>query len=169
MKLKRYLAAVPAAFPWLQNLAGLLAAGASHRWMSTLEYKGAFYDPTVDPAHPENNGQKLYIFWHEYLTFPIYLRGNCNLTMMLSQHRDADVLARAAQHLGFGHFRGSTTRGGAQALLQRAQLGRPEGDHHRLPVGHSLLDERGDAVQECLGTCVEDGFVSEGVGREHPH
>ena len=38
----------------LQQLAikfgGLLGATTVRAWMSTLDYKGAFYDPTVDPV-----------------------------------------------------------------------------------------------------------------------
>jgi hypothetical protein len=55
----------------------------------------------------------------------------------------------------------------AEPPLQRAQLGGLERDHDRLAAGHPVLDERGDAVEERLGTCVEDGFMTEGVGREH--
>ena len=51
--------------------------------------------------------------------------------------------------------------GGAEALAQRPQLRRLEGDHHRLAGGDALLDERGDAVQERLGAGIEHGFVAE--------
>jgi lysophospholipid acyltransferase (LPLAT)-like uncharacterized protein len=50
--------------------------------------------------------------------FPLYLRGHCNLAMLLSQHRDADILARAAYHLGFDCVRGSTYRGSTSAIRQ---------------------------------------------------
>ena len=98
------------------NLGGYLGATFIRNWMRTLEYKCAYYDPTVDPVNPGYSGQKIYIFWHEYILFPIYLRGNCNLAMLLSTHRDADVLARTAYHLGFDFVRGSSFRGGASAL-----------------------------------------------------
>jgi lysophospholipid acyltransferase (LPLAT)-like uncharacterized protein len=100
------------------KLGGLLGATAIRRWMSTLEYKGAYYDESIDPARPDCIGQKIYIFWHEYILFPIYLRGHCNLSMLLSQHRDAEVLSRTAHHLGFDFVRGSTFRGGASALRE---------------------------------------------------
>ena len=54
--------------------------------------------------------------------------------------------------------------GGAEALAQRPQLRRLEGDHHRLAGGDALLDERGDAVQERLGAGIEHGFVAEHDG-----
>ena len=57
--------------------------------------------------------------------------------------------------------------GRAEAAPERAQLRRLERDHDRLAVGDALLDERGDPVEESFGPCIEDGFVTEGVGREH--
>jgi lysophospholipid acyltransferase (LPLAT)-like uncharacterized protein len=38
--------------------------------------------------------------------------------MLLSQHRDAEILARVAYHLGFDCVRGSTYRGGARAIWE---------------------------------------------------
>ncbi len=110
--------------PWITHCGGLVAASAVAAWMRTLEYKAAFYDPAVDPVHPSYRGQKIYIFWHEYILFPLYLRGRNRMTMLLSRHRDAEVLSRAAHHLGFEFVRGSTYRGGSaaiRALLESAR------------------------------------------------
>jgi len=100
------------------KLGGLLAASAIRSWMSTLDYKAAFYDPTVDPVDPRYRGQKIYVFWHENILFPLYLRGHCNLAMLLSRHRDADILSEVADHLGFEFVRGSTGKGGGTALRE---------------------------------------------------
>jgi lysophospholipid acyltransferase (LPLAT)-like uncharacterized protein len=100
------------------NLGGLMASAAVRHWMGTLEYKCAYYDESIDPVKPTYSGQKIYIFWHEYILFPLYLRGNCNLTMLLSQHRDADILTRTAYHMGFEFVRGSSYRGGMTALRE---------------------------------------------------
>lgn len=104
--------------PAVTRLAGWLAAGTIRRWMSTLDYRVAYYDPLVDPALPGWNGQKIYVFWHEYMLFPLYLRGHCNLAMLLSRHRDADLLTHVARRLGFEFVRGSSNRGGATALRE---------------------------------------------------
>jgi lysophospholipid acyltransferase (LPLAT)-like uncharacterized protein len=104
--------------PFLHKLGGLLASAAIRGWMGTLDYKGALYDGRLDPASPECGGQKIYIFWHEYILFPIFLRGHCNLSMLLSRHRDAEILSHVAHHLGFDFVRGSTNRGGVAALRQ---------------------------------------------------
>jgi lysophospholipid acyltransferase (LPLAT)-like uncharacterized protein len=86
--------------------------------MGSLEYKAALYDPIADLAHPEYSGQKIFVFWHEYMLCPLYLRGNCNLAMLVSQHRDAEVLGRIAYHMGFETVRGSSYRGGVAALRE---------------------------------------------------
>ncbi len=104
--------------PILNQLGGLLGSAAVRWWMETLDYKVAYYDRTIDPIFPDCRGQKIYIFWHEYILFPLYLRGHCNLAMLLSRHRDAEVLSYAAHHLGFEFVRGSTNRGGVGALRQ---------------------------------------------------
>jgi lysophospholipid acyltransferase (LPLAT)-like uncharacterized protein len=106
------------------KLAGLVAANTVRLWMSTLDYKGALYDPTVDPVDPRWRGHKIYIFWHEYILAPLFLRGHCNLAMLLSRHRDADILLETARHLGFEFVRGSTGRGGAAALRELERKGR---------------------------------------------
>ncbi len=94
--------------PLITSFAGLFMSAAVRRWMGTMEYKVAYYDPTVDPTNPACHGQKIYIFWHEYILAPLYLRGNCNLAMLLSRHRDAEILSRVAYHMGFDCVRGST-------------------------------------------------------------
>jgi lysophospholipid acyltransferase (LPLAT)-like uncharacterized protein len=135
--------------PFLNKLGGLLGAAAIRNWMGTLDYKAALYDPTVDPASPDCPGQMIYIFWHEYILFPIALRGHCNLTMLLSRHRDAEILSRTAYHLGFDFVRGSTNRGGAAALRELLRKSRqkhltitpdgPRGPRRQLAPGSIFL------------------------------
>lgn len=99
------------------GLVGLLATKGIRRWMGTLDFRAYLYDPSVDPVLAEGP-PRIYIFWHENILFPLYLRGRCHFSMLLSQHRDADILNRIAYLMGFGTVRGSTYRGGAKALLQ---------------------------------------------------
>ena len=104
--------------PILYKLAALAGSAAVRAWMDTLDYRVVFYDPDIDPASPRCRSPKIYVFWHEYILFPLVLRGHCNLAMLLSRHRDAEVLSYVAYHMGFEFVRGSTNRGGAAALRQ---------------------------------------------------
>jgi len=134
------------------KMAGLLAATTVRMWMSTLDYKSALYDPAVDAVDPNWRGQKIYIFWHENILAPLYLRGHCNLAMLLSRHRDADILLETARHLGFDFVRGSTFGGGASALRELERRGRhmnlaitpdgPRGPRRVLAQGPIYLSSR---------------------------
>ena len=138
--------------PWITRLAGLGGATFIRSWMGTLDYQAALYDRTIDPASPQCVGQKIYLFWHEYILFPICLRGHCNLAMLLSRHRDADILSRVAYHLGFEFVRGSTRRGGVAALRQLLARSRymhltitpdgPRGPRRQLAPGAVFLASR---------------------------
>jgi lysophospholipid acyltransferase (LPLAT)-like uncharacterized protein len=120
--------------------------------MSTLDYQVLYYDPTVDPVKPGYSGQKIYVFWHEYMLPPIHMRGYCNLAMLISQHRDAEILSYAARHLGFQFVRGSTTRGGAAALRDLMEKSRrmnlaitpdgPRGPRRTLAPGAVFLSSK---------------------------
>lgn len=139
-------------FPLLHKLGGLLGSAAIRAWMSTLDYKVAYYDWTVDPVFPEHCGQKIYIFWHEYILFPIHLRGHCDMVMLLSRHRDAEILSHAAYHLGFEFVRGSTNRGGVASLRELLRRSRdmnltitpdgPRGPRRQLAPGAVFLASR---------------------------
>lgn len=113
-------------WPPLTKFAGLMASGLVTSWMSTLDCRGSYYDPSVDPSHPDFDGPKLYVFWHENVLMPLYLGGHKRLTMLLSQHRDGDILAQVAHRMGFGTVRGSTYRGGAAAMRELIRRSKTE-------------------------------------------
>jgi lysophospholipid acyltransferase (LPLAT)-like uncharacterized protein len=102
----------------LNKFGGLAIATLTRRWMETLEFQGGYYDPTVDPIHPDCDGPAIFLFWHEYIPFPFHLRGNCNTALLISQHQDAEWLSQAARYMGFQTVRGSTNRGGVAALRE---------------------------------------------------
>jgi hypothetical protein len=105
---------------WLNGLGGLVTAKCILAYMRTLDARAVFYDRSVDPA-AGRGGPRIYVFWHEYIMLPLSLRGHCHLAMLLSQHRDADILASVAHHVGFDCVRGSTRRGGARAIWELEQ------------------------------------------------
>ncbi len=60
----------------------------------------------------------IYAFWHAHMLLPCYVGRNHNVKVLISQHRDGEYIAQVVQRLGYGVARGSTTRGGAKALLR---------------------------------------------------
>jgi hypothetical protein len=95
---------------------------ASTRW---VDCKVAFHDTSFDPrirAPGDSSETVIGVFWHEYLALPIALWSGIPVTMLVSQHRDAEWLTQAAEWLGFSVVRGSTRRGGTRAIRQLRQV-----------------------------------------------
>ncbi|OGC79549.1 MAG: hypothetical protein A2145_04730 [candidate division Zixibacteria bacterium RBG_16_40_9] len=64
-------------------------------------------------------GEKvLYAFWHGRLLILTFSYRWQKVHVLISQHRDGEFIARTIQRLGFVPVRGSTTRGGTQAIFQ---------------------------------------------------
>ncbi|MCS7236728.1 MAG: lysophospholipid acyltransferase family protein [Thermoguttaceae bacterium] len=103
---------------WLGSPATWITTTVARLWMKTLHYRVAYYDPKVDPFHPACTKPVIYLFWHEYLLCPLIIRAGSPMVLVVSRHRDAEILDRIARRLGFATVRGSTGRGGTAALLQ---------------------------------------------------
>lgn len=56
--------------------------------------------------------------WHgQMLPLTAYHR-NCGVAVLISEHRDGEIIARVVRAFGFETIRGSTSRGAARALLE---------------------------------------------------
>ncbi|MGH7235360.1 MAG: lysophospholipid acyltransferase family protein [Nitrospiraceae bacterium] len=77
---------------------------------------------TVDELYRQ--GRRMIItFWHgRQLMMPLTYRG-AEAHILISQHRDGELIHRIVTRFGFRSVRGSTTRGGAAALRQLIELG----------------------------------------------
>ncbi len=145
----------------------LASTACIRQWMGTLDYRVDFGDPTVDPVHPGCRGTKIYVFWHENILLPLFLRGHSNISMLLSRHHDADILARVATMMGFGTVRGSTFKGGSVALRELAHRAcsenltitpdGPRGPRRRLAMGCIFL-----------ASTMHIPIVAMGLGYERP-
>lgn len=60
-----------------------------------------------------------YIFtlWHGHMLPLLAHHRHEGITILISEHRDGELIAQVAQRLGYQTIRGSTTRGGTRALL----------------------------------------------------
>lgn len=89
-------------------------------------------------------------FWHDQqLLMPLFYRGP-GATVLISRHRDGELIARILARFGMEAVRGSTTRGGPAALRRLIELGRlgrdliltpdgPRGPRHVAQKGAVLL------------------------------
>lgn len=112
--------------PWLARTGGLGLVAFMRSLMATMDVRAMYYQAENDPANPFCPRRGIYIFWHEYITIPFCLRGHCEISMLLSRHRDAEWLAHAASIMGFGTVRGSSSWGSIAALKQLIKLSRTQ-------------------------------------------
>ncbi|HKT34248.1 MAG TPA: lysophospholipid acyltransferase family protein [Nitrospira sp.] len=77
----------------------------------------------VDRLYQE--GKRVIIaFWHaRQLMMPLTYRGRL-AHILISQHQDGEMIARIVERFGFRAVRGSSTRGGVEALRELIRLGR---------------------------------------------
>jgi len=57
-------------------------------------------------------------FWHNRLLLMGYSYHGKGIKILISQHKDGELIARVLKRLGFGSVRGSSTRGGAAAMRE---------------------------------------------------
>ena len=74
-------------------------------------------------------------FWHsQQLMMPLALPG-LEAHVLISQHRDGELIRRIVARFGLEAVRGSSTRGGAEAFRQLIRLGRSGGNLVLTPDG----------------------------------
>ncbi|MEK6250086.1 MAG: lysophospholipid acyltransferase family protein [Planctomycetales bacterium] len=153
--------------PLFNKTAALLAQGLIRKWMGTLDYQGSVYDPSVDPSSRLCKQRGIYVLWHEYMPSMLNLRGNCDLAMLMSRHRDADILSRLAIHFGFEFVRGSTRRGGQSALRG---LMRKSKTHHLAITPDGPRGPRRQLAAGCiyLASKLQLPLVAIGIGYDRP-
>ncbi|MES0370727.1 MAG: lysophospholipid acyltransferase family protein [Mariprofundaceae bacterium] len=97
----------------------------------------------------------LLVLWHARLLMIPYLNRNWNWNgiVMISEHRDGELIAEAARLMGVDSARGSSTRGGARAFLEMVRLARggrslaltsdgPKGPREVVQPGTALLAKK---------------------------
>lgn len=151
--------------PFLYETTGILSSLLIRSWMGTLEYQVYYYDKNVDPAYANDGKQRIYIFWHENILVPLFLRRNCNLAMLLSPHADAEVLSKVARLLGFGCVRGSSNKNPSRALKNMKNASQdtnltitpdgPRGPRRKLAMGAVYLSSKLQMPLVLLGIGVE--------------
>lgn len=73
--------------------------------------------------------------WHGELLPLIWHHRQQGISILVSEHRDGEIIARVAERIGFGTVRGSTSRGGGRALLALVRVLNEGGDVAVTPDG----------------------------------
>ncbi|MBN1593211.1 MAG: lysophospholipid acyltransferase family protein [Candidatus Coatesbacteria bacterium] len=77
----------------------------------------------------------IFALWHQrLLMMPLAYRGS-GLHVLISNHRDGELIARAVSHLGVHSIRGSATRGGSAGFRKMVETLKAGGDVAITPDG----------------------------------
>lgn len=76
-----------------------------------------FTNPEVVRALKDAGQPFVYVSWHSQLLPLVWAHRGRDIAIMVSEHRDGELIARVAHAIGLRTVRGSTTRGAARALL----------------------------------------------------
>ncbi len=110
--------------PWLIALLGFVVAWLVRLWIRTLRFEyRMLHEEDLAPTRPGLTERYVYAFWHENLLLPAYHYARPDVYVLISTHADGQLIAEACRHLGFGLVRGSTTRGGVEAVRRMLRLG----------------------------------------------
>jgi lysophospholipid acyltransferase (LPLAT)-like uncharacterized protein len=98
---------------------GRVGALAIRGLVGSSRFHFRYADPSVNPEVARRTGQRyIYAFFHEAMLFPAQYWSWPEMQILISDHRDGEMITQVVRRLGFGVVRGSTTRGGARALRE---------------------------------------------------
>ena len=102
--------------------AALVLSLGLRAWLCATKIREQFADPASHPARSPR--PRLYLFWHENLVLAAYGYARQRVPVLISSHRDGELITQVLRMLGGVAIRGSSTRGGAKALRQMVQEGK---------------------------------------------
>ncbi|MFN8588106.1 MAG: lysophospholipid acyltransferase family protein [Candidatus Eisenbacteria bacterium] len=112
----------------------------------------------------------VYAFWHARLLPLAFTHRHEGIVVLVSRHRDGQLITRVIEHLGFRTARGSSTRGGDSAVREMLAAGGrgeaiaitpdgPRGPAEELKDGLVFVAERLGRRIVLIGTSAADSWV----------
>jgi lysophospholipid acyltransferase (LPLAT)-like uncharacterized protein len=137
----------------LTKLIGWLVALTFRLLSRTLRLRG-FGEAAYTDCSIETRRGYIYVLWHDSILIPLARQAleRPNVAALVSRHQDGAYLAEFMHHIGIRSIRGSTARGGDQALRALMRQGDdfhifitpdgPRGPHHIVKNGLIYLASR---------------------------
>jgi lysophospholipid acyltransferase (LPLAT)-like uncharacterized protein len=100
-----------AGHPWWLGPVAALGATVLAAWARTWRIE------RVGRTEP-NAPVALFVFWHARMLPLVWAHRNTGGVVLISQHRDGELIARVCERFGFKTARGSSTRGGETGVLE---------------------------------------------------
>lgn len=100
---------------------GTLAWSALSAIRATMRIEERFADESFRHRYDR---PLIYVLWHGRLIMPMFAFRDSGAYILVSEHRDGEIITSSLDAAGFNTVRGSTTRGGARALAGIIKLAR---------------------------------------------
>jgi len=139
--------------PFLTRVVGWLGALVFRTLSRTLRFRKIYEADGVDPSLPLSRAY-IYSLWHDSILIPLAKQSiaRTNVAALVSRHQDGAYLAEFMRVNGIRSVRGSSARGGDQALRELMRVGDewqifitpdgPRGPHHEIKSGLIYLASR---------------------------
>ena len=101
--------------PWSSKAALLLGRGFLHMLARTWRIRVVNGEHVRDLRRAGHTF--IFALWHGQLLPLLWHHREEGVRVLISEHRDGELVARTAQSLGYGLIRGSSTRGAERALI----------------------------------------------------
>lgn len=108
---------------WVSHVGAFIVRLLAHTW------RVKFVNDRVVRELRDRRQPFIYVLWHGQLLPLLWTHRDRSISVIISEHRDGEIIARIAHSLGFRTVRGSTSRGAARALL---------GASREIEAGHDL-------------------------------
>jgi hypothetical protein len=103
-------------YPWW--MAPAAAAAARLVWLLGLTWRVTWVDAREREARLERGDRCIFAFWHARLLPLVFTHRRRSIAVLISRHRDGELIARIITRLGFLTGRGSSTRGGEEGIRE---------------------------------------------------
>jgi len=97
------------------KIVSLLGSWVLKLWLKTQDYWFCFEDPDSDPNWTAR--RNIYLFWHEMMLFPLGTHCGPDFSILVSRHRDGELITQVMRMFQGKTVRGSTSRGAVSGLL----------------------------------------------------
>jgi lysophospholipid acyltransferase (LPLAT)-like uncharacterized protein len=143
------------AFPWRSRAVLFLGRGVLQVLARTWRFRVVNAQAIGDLRAAKRNF--IFSLWHGQLLPLLWHHRDEGVVLLISEHRDGELVARAAESLGYALVRGSTTRGADRALIsiiRELQAGRevaitpdgPKGPAGKYAPGALIAAQKADSV-----------------------
>lgn len=106
-------------FRWLNLCLSYVATFCLRVLFLTVRVTHFHIEPEGTPyVRPKGTARFTFCMWHDHILMAVFSRRTWNLAGLISQHRDGGYLADSVLIAGIRPVRGSTSRGGAEAVAE---------------------------------------------------